>query len=426
MRKLWRRLGPDFTDEWPSVKPQLLTVLDTGRAAAVDAARPYIGAVLEETNQTAPPTGLLAPAAFLSTAPDGRSLSSLYDEPVIWTRTHIKEGLTPVAALERAGHTLTALTLTVLADTRRSVYGADIIQRPAIAGYVRMLNPPSCDRCVILAGRWFRWNEGFLRHPRCDCQHIPAAENIAGDLRTDPYEYFRSLNPRQQERTFGRSEARAIREGADIFRVVNTSGARGLATAKGRIRYGTPSLMTVDDIYRVAGTRTNAIRLLEREGFITGPQNPAGNIVGQRERFQAPISQPARPGGTRDRVLRARDTGVRDPLDRATMTSAERRLFDANYRLEYARRNGTIPRSIGPNSADVSSGTGGRTATAADLERLERELQQQLAGIRPNQTSMLRLVDELGLDRDGYSAIAFDRIDARLRAHFTAATGARL
>lgn len=35
-------------------------------------------------------------------------------------------------------------------------------------GYVRMLTPPSsCDRCVILAGRWYRWNQGFERHPMC-------------------------------------------------------------------------------------------------------------------------------------------------------------------------------------------------------------------------------------------------------------------
>src|SRR5690348_18342012 len=37
-----------------------------------------------------------------------------------------------------------------------------------------LLNPPSCQRCAILAGRWYRWSQGFLRHPRCDCVNLPA------------------------------------------------------------------------------------------------------------------------------------------------------------------------------------------------------------------------------------------------------------
>ena len=86
----------------------------------------------------------------------------------------VKSGLPIREALGQAERWLTGVTLTALADTARSVVGADIAQRTAIAGYVRMLNAPSCSRCIILAGKFFRWNEGFLRHPRCDCKHIPA------------------------------------------------------------------------------------------------------------------------------------------------------------------------------------------------------------------------------------------------------------
>jgi hypothetical protein len=120
-----------------------------------------------------------------------------------------------------------------------------------------MLNPPSCNRCVVLAGKWFRWNQGFQRHPRCDCRHIPSTENISGDITTDPYAYFKSLTAEQQTATFGRIEARAINDGADIYRVVNIS-QRGMPTAgsKQAIKYGTPRKMTVDQIYRTAGTRT--------------------------------------------------------------------------------------------------------------------------------------------------------------------------
>lgn len=347
--------------------------------------------VLAETNQVAPPAGLIVPAAFVASAPDGRDMGSLLDEAPIRARVAVASGASAAEARAVAGRWLTGTLLTVMADTGRSVVGADIAQRPALTGYVRMLNPPSCSRCVILAGKWFRWNQGFQRHPRCDCRHIPASESMAGDLTTDPYAYFNSLSKDVQEKTFGRSEARAIRDGADIYRVENTR-LRGLGTAKGNLRFGTPSRMTVDDIYRVAGTRTNAIRLMTREGYITGPQTAGGNILGVREGF----GQLGKGGAARaasDAALEARATGVRDPLNRYTMTAAERRLYDANYRLTQARTTGLWPESVGTNSASIRP----RPVTASDLATLENALATEVAKL-PNATdSVRRLAGLLGL-----------------------------
>ncbi len=236
-----------------------------------------------------------------------------------------------------------------------------------------MLNPPSCKRCIILAGKWFRWNEGFLRHPRCDCRHIPASENIAGDFTTDPYQAFHALTPEQQEKEFGKIEARAIRDGADIYRVVNLQ-ARGLGTARAGRLYGTPTRVTIDDIYRTAGTRTNAIRLMTENGYITGPQVPGGNVVGFREGF----GQFGR-GGTRvaasTSVFDARVSGIRDRLNRYTMTAAERRLYDAHSMRQ------TVLESRNPFS------TSGRPLTEADFALAERMYRKQLAdlGNQPQQ-----------------------------------------
>ena len=353
-RKLWRRVDANFDASFAEVKPALLSIVQTGRAAAAASSLAYTPAVLRETGQEAAPFGLVSTARALEAAPDGRDMSTLLDGARVYAKNSVARGATTQAALDKASTWLTQTVLTVLADTGRGIVASDIAQRPAVTGYTRMLNPPSCNRCVILAGKWFRWNEGFRRHPRCDCRHIPASENISGDLTTDPYAYFKSLSPEQQEKTFGRIESRAIREGADIYRVINTGsaakGGRGLATAKAAARYGTPSRMTLDDIFRTAGTRTNAIRLMEREGFITGPQVVGGNILGVREGF----GQFGKGGVARaatDAVLRARTTGVRDPLDRYTMTAAERRLYDAKVRLDVGR-TGVMPRSIGENSAD--------------------------------------------------------------------------
>lgn len=395
---LWSRMGDDFDSSWALIRPDMLGMVELGRQAAVANAVGYTSAVLRETGQPDSPIGELAPSVFLSTGPDGRRVDTLLDEAVIGAKTAVAGGSAPSEALAQSGRWLTMTTLTLLADTRREVYGADIIQRPALSGYVRMLNPPSCSRCIILAGRWYRWNEGFLRHPRCDCQHVPAAEDVAGDIRTDPYAMFRSMSPEQQERTFGRIEARAIRDGGDIYRVVNIQ-RRGLGTAKAARLYGTPTRMTVDDIYRAAGTRTNAVRLLRENGYITGPQVRGGNIIGNGP-AAAGFGALGR-GGTRraasNAVLDARATGTRDPLNRATMTAAERRLYDANYRLDFARRTGRVPRSIGNNSADVNANP--VIATPERLAQLERNLAREVAKLRERGTpeSVRRLARALGL-----------------------------
>ena len=267
VRRLWRRLGDDFTADWLRVRPLVLSGVSRGRTATVAAALPYTAAVLAETGQVAPPTGRLNPDRFVETAPDGRPVGLVLDGAVITARQQVAKGVPVTQALQAGGDRLSREVLTMLADTRRQVYHADIIQRPKLAGYARMLNPPSCSRCIVLAGKYYAWNKGFLRHPRCDCIHMPASESVANDMRVDPAVYFNSLSKDEQDRTFTKSGARAIRDGADISRVENVR-MRGLGTASAARRYGTPSRLTVDDIYRVAGNRTNAIRLLEQEGYI--------------------------------------------------------------------------------------------------------------------------------------------------------------
>lgn len=392
-KKLWRRMDADFAGSWASVAPVMLQTVQLGRAAVAATSLAYTPAVLKETNQVAPAAGTVNTAAFLATAPDGRPMDSLLSESVIRAKVAVKGGASASAALASAESWLTGMLLTVMADTGRGIVGADIAQRPALGGYVRMLNPPSCSRCAILAGKWFRWNQGFLRHPHCDCRHIPASEAIAGDLTTDPYAYFNSLSKDDQTATFGRIEARAIRDGADIYRVENVK-LRGLATAKGHLRYGTPSRMTVDDIYRVAGTRTNAIKLMQREGYITGPQVAGGNLIGIREGFGA-LGKGGKARAASDAVIESRLTGVRDPLNRYTMTAAERRLYDAKVRLDVGR-TGVWPRSIGQNSADMHVRP--TAITPAELATLERAYMNEVAKLSTAPESVRNLARLLGIN----------------------------
>ncbi|MEO5920620.1 MAG: hypothetical protein ABIQ01_05695 [Pseudolysinimonas sp.] len=379
---LWRRIGVDFDTGWRQIEAAILDLIVTAQVAAARSSVGYLADVLYDTEQVDLPAGDIVPEQFSGTAADGRQLDSLMYGAVTTAKTAVGTGSSPEGALAQGGRWLTMTTLTTVADANREAVSAGIASRPHVGGWVRMLNPPSCKRCIILAGKWFRWNQGFQRHPRCDCRHIPASENIADDFTTDPYEMFRSLSTKQQDAMFGRSEARAIRDGGDIYRVGNIQ-ARGLGTARSARLYGTPTRMTVDDIYRVAGHRTNAIRMLTENGYITGPQVAGGNVLGIREGFGS-LGR----GGTRKAasaaVEQARLTGIRDSLNRYTMTAAERRLYDA-FSMRLTLLQGRNPWIRG---ADV---------TPQDLDLAERVLAKQLADLENQPDQVRTLARLLGL-----------------------------
>lgn len=127
----------------------------------------------------------------------------------------------------------TSIVTNGLQDTARSAVQAGMQARPAVRSYVRMLNPPSCARCAVLAGRVYHTMVAFARHPRCDCLNVPAAES-APDWTTSPAAYFRSLTPEQQDAVFGIAGARAIRDGADIAQIVNAASGVTTMQAFGR------------------------------------------------------------------------------------------------------------------------------------------------------------------------------------------------
>lgn len=422
-RSLWRRVGVEFDTGWARVSDELASTVQAAQFQAAQDGVEYLPKVLEQTGQSASRLEPIAPAAFAGVNRWGAPVAGVLHAAVIHTKQAVASGYAPSAALMRGQKFLNVAVPSLIADASSGAVQAGITSA-GVTGYVRMLSGASCHRCIILAGRWYRWNKGFERHPNCDCRHIPSSENVAGDMTTDPYEAFHAMSAEDQDRTWGKANAQAIRDGADIYRVSNVK-TRGLTSARSGRKYGTPSRMTLDDIYAEAGSnRTRAIELMRREGYIVGEQQ----LRQQAERFSTAISRPVVPGSARDRVQQARATGARDPLDRATMTAQEQRLFDATYRVEYARRNRYIPRSIGPNSADVAAGARGIPATAERMELLESALQRQIAQIRmggAESGDMLRLVDALGLN-DDRADIAHERIWRQMQDRFTITNGSRL
>lgn len=196
---------------------RVVTAVAAFQNAAAQDAVAAVPLMLEEQGLEAPPEGGVNVAAFAGVASDGRALDTLVEQ----ARTQFQ---------------FDQIVTTQLQDMARQAAGVALAARPRVSGYVRQLNPPSCSRCAVLAGKFYRWNAGFLRHPLCDCRHIPASEDTAGDLRTDPDAYFKSLDPVQQDKIFTKSGAQAIRDGADLNQVVNARrSAAGLSRAGGRL-----------------------------------------------------------------------------------------------------------------------------------------------------------------------------------------------
>jgi hypothetical protein len=348
-RRFWRGLNPaDLSGSWVQSLAGLQPAIEEVQFQAAALGAGYGASTLATQGDYSAPRSFVDPSGFTGSAPDGRSLSGLLYSPVTQVKTAIAGGMQPGMALKAGRGVLDRNVQTLVADTGRAAASVDIAARPRV-GYVRMLTLPSCPRCVILAGKFFRWNEGFRRHPRCDCRHIPSTENRAGDMTTDPYEYFRSLDAEAQEKQFGKPAAQAIRDGSDIFQVVNANrGTKpgGLITTEGASRRGNfgrgrQPRLTPEGIYSQGLSRDETLRLLERNGYILpGGQNPAGVLRGQSEGYGA-LGRGGTRVGVRNAVEEARRTGERNPAVRATMTAGERRVFDAqrNWDAVAAGRN---------------------------------------------------------------------------------------
>lgn len=326
VQRLWGQLDrADLSGSWnASVGPRIVRAITAGQLAQAGVADEYVDEVLDAEGADPDRAGRIRPEAFAGVAADGRSLDSLMLLSVITTKQGIAGGLSTDDALIRGLNQALRLSSSEVAQAGRSAVGSSMVGQRTIQGYVRVVNPPACARCVILAGKEYGWNKGFQRHPRCDCVHLPttliARHQHRGSLSTDAYSpttqpgsgsrgfidpraYFDGLSRAEQIRVFGEDGARAIREGADMGQVVNarrgmyttTAYGRTLqATREGATRRGlfyrqerrraidrglvpssergfqlrTPRLLP-EEIFRLANSRDEAIAMLRRFGYLT-------------------------------------------------------------------------------------------------------------------------------------------------------------
>jgi hypothetical protein len=180
-----------------------------------------------------------------------------------------------------------------VADAGRTASQVEFVARPLWQNYVRMLTPPSCARCAILAGRIYRDLEAFKRHPGCDCVMVPVQDwesaHDAGLVAS-----FQRAFEAGDVRGLSKADEQAIRDGAQPHVVVNAYrglGAPGVTAAQTVTLYGRRAKITTDSttrhsawrkahpnlpvrlrpesIYEHAKDREDAIRLLRLYGYLS-------------------------------------------------------------------------------------------------------------------------------------------------------------
>lgn len=290
----WGRLdSADLSGSWSSgTGLRVLGVVTAAQRAAADGSTAYVAQAVHAQGGRSDTQGLTVDAAaFAGVAADGRPLDSLLYEPVITTKMSLADGNLLDVAMRQGLADMLRIVGSEVADAGRSAVGVGITANRTCNGYVRVLSPPSCARCTILAGKVFHTSVAFQRHPHCDCVNMPTIEGVAPHL-TAPDDYFASLSEAEQNRIFTQAGAQAIRDGADIGQVVNAR--RGMyavgdryglkATSEGMTRRGlarqrlralegagrAPGRVRLmpESIYQLASDREDAIRLLYRYGYL--------------------------------------------------------------------------------------------------------------------------------------------------------------
>ena len=349
----WSSLSAAYLSEsWDSVSPALVAAVSKLQLDAATRGAGYGGNTLADQGLYEAPEAWVDPSSLAGVSSRGASLGAALYSAIPHTKDLIAGGMPERVALSRGREVLQMSAAAQVADAGRTAAGLDTFARPRV-GYVRMLNPPSCSRCAVLAGRFYRNNEGFRRHPRCDCVHVPTTRTEAAEsegLVHDPYAYFESLSESAQDKTFGKAQAQAIRDGADLFQVVNAR--RGMSYA-GVSADGTRRGQKVASDFTREGTTRRAL---------WGGANPKGKrltpdaIYAQGLPREATLDLLAKHGYLlpQGQVAEGAIRGAGPVIPRSDLTAAEKRLQTARLRWE-AVQDGRNPHGRGPLTPEVAA-----------------------------------------------------------------------
>jgi len=225
----WEKLGSDL-DKWPAIAGRLALIVSGAQVRAASNGITYV------EDQVGPPVAKVRAAAFGGWASDGMPLDSLLYGSVVQSRLKFGSGMTDEQVMAFCGNWLSMAVQQQVLDAGRGATGVAIAATPR-TGWIRYVHTPCCQSCAVLAGKFFKWNAGFERHPRCKCTHHPVSEDA-------PEGFTSGITP-DQIHDLTDAQRRAIADGADMNQVINayrgmTPSMRGrmITTTEGTTRRG--------------------------------------------------------------------------------------------------------------------------------------------------------------------------------------------
>lgn len=281
----------NLVTSWGLVLPVLLDLVTAAQVEATRGVDAYVAAAVVAQGGSPRPAGRVPDRALSGVASDGRPLVSLLDWPMAHTETLVSGGMPVAEALGIGLRRLGRIVTTQVQDAARVATGVAMVADRAVDRYVRVATPPSCSRCVVLAGKVYRVERAFDRHHLCDCVHAAAADGVEPP---SPEELYRQMTPDQRRKAgWSLADQRAIDDGGDLYQVTNARRKLRAMTVAGRPvqttlhgatrrglagkRLGAPRgraavRLTPEQIYLEAGrlgwSRDETIRQLTRFGYI--------------------------------------------------------------------------------------------------------------------------------------------------------------
>ena len=244
---------------------RLFSTVVAFQLALVAAESDATSGMLEEQGIRDDPFAVISPAGLVGVASDGRDLGSLLTLP----------DLDP--------HQFDRIVATQLQDVARSAAAIERAVRPNVTAYVRVVNLPSCGRCIILAGTPSPSETPFRRHPRCDCTAAPSNGRIASRFVTDPGEAFDRMSKAEQDKAFTAAGAEAVRLGADPARVVNARRGMDIGQPRASLTGHTAHRNKDGMLSTTEGTGTRRSRrelaVAMRAGGVSGPRLMPESII---------------------------------------------------------------------------------------------------------------------------------------------------
>ena len=263
----WSRMRDDLDSSWFEVGPQILLLVRAAQLGAARDAAAYVPFALAEQGAPAAAMAAVNPVGFVGAWPleDGHlgDLSDLLYGAVVRARAARVDSFP--ARLDAGRAWLDTVVKTQLSDASRQSTGAAIAATDR-AGFVRVVGVPCCQRCAVLAGRFYKFSSGFKRHPRCDCQNVPTTQSRYAQVAPE-------IGP-DDVRDLTIAQRKAIGDGADFNQVINSHrhGARsadGMTTTSAiKLRGARGVRPTPEAIYKGSTSREQAVDLLRKYGYL--------------------------------------------------------------------------------------------------------------------------------------------------------------